>query len=219
MSRRAWRRVGAASLLLVAAFGLWTGGAPEHAPGPIEAAAFRMLPWSRLAAPAASDGTWRVPLRSAPLGVRVLSRSCGCLAASIERRGASRVLVMRLAPGRRPPAIRIRLAFSGPGEARALRSLLLEPRYPPAPRACVPLPVHVAGGASPRGHAFAHVHLEARRPPRLVGDPRLGLVAWPAVAGGWRVLVRGFVPPGLAEPGCVVVDGVDIPLRAFRRIR
>lgn len=186
---------------------------------PIQAAAFRMLPWSRVAGPAARDGTWRLRLRPGPLDVRVLSRSCGCLAAGIERRGDHRELVLTLVSDLRPARVRVVLGFRDLRGAETTRMLVLAPVHPVASRACVPLPVHVVSVSDGRGQAFAHVPLSGESPPTIEGDPRIGLVAWPLARGGWRVLVHGFVPPGLHEPGRVVVDGVDIPLRAFRRVR
>lgn len=209
-------------LLLMVGGGLacaWGWATATQGPPDLEREAFRILPWSAVERAADADDAWRIPLGRPRWGVdvRVLSTSCGCAHAAVEASQTAPRLVVRLAADRRPERVVVRVAIVGPDGAATLRQLALVPVRPVPPRACIALPVEVAAADAAVGIAHARTTLRAVVPPRLEGEPRLGLIARPC-PDGYHVEVLGHGSPAF-EAARLDVDGVHIPLRSFRRIR
>jgi len=200
-------------------------GSSRRAHADAEAIAFTMLPWSRVAVPCDRDGQWRIRLRPAPepLELRVVRKSCGCLRASIER-GAAPCLVLSLHKERRIESAVVTLGFGFPDGRRAFRDLRLVPVHPTAQRTSIAVALHLpahdplgeTGTAGGRLHAYALVLADA--PPGFEGDPRIAVRTWPDAGGGYQVLIQGRASAsGVPHPGHLIVDGVRVPLRVYRR--
>lgn len=216
----------AAAAIVTAAIGAGAGlvlwvldAAPPRPAAParsIEAEAFRILPWSRLARAPDAAGRIHVRLRAPAPGVsvRVLGTSCGCARAGVDARGVLTV-TLRRAPA--PARVRVRLGVTRAG-AHAVRTLQIEPQVPRGRRAPIVVRHEVRPDDPERaGSLHARLQLPDGTPPRLVTTAPLHAVVHPMARGGYEVRVFGHGRSrALREPGVLVTAQGRIPLRIFR---